>query len=63
MDGGRFYGGGKVEVERLDVFDFKLVLTEEEFSDVKYIAVNLNMSIEDVIARIFCYGIDCLIDL
>jgi len=52
----------KVEVERLDIYDFKVVLTETEFDDVKCIAKIRNDSVEQVIRWFIEYGICYLVN-
>lgn len=58
MDGGQFFGDVVVKVERKDLFDFTVTLTEEEFNDIKVISDFDNTPIEDIFCRIVEYGFD-----
>lgn len=49
-----------MKVERLDVYDFKVTLTESEFKDVKYIASERNENVDEIIAWFIEYGLTYL---
>jgi len=58
VDGGRFFRGEVVKVERIDLYDFKVILAESSFEAVKRIAEHLNITIERAFALIIANGID-----
>ena len=46
-----------MKVERIDVFDFKLVFTAEDFDSLKVLSINFNKQPEDIIRSIVRSGI------
>ena len=46
-----------MEVERLDLYDYKLVLAFDEFEEVKQMALNSGCSIERVLKVVFEDGL------
>ena len=47
-----------MEVGRIDIYNFKLTLTESEFAEVKALAELQNMSIEEVLSALFDDSLD-----
>ncbi|GAG90018.1 unnamed protein product [marine sediment metagenome] len=45
-----------MEVERLNVFDFKVILTEQEFNDIKEVSDFDNCAVEYILSDLFNYG-------
>lgn len=62
VDGGRFFIGDIVEVKRIDVFDFKVNISDADFNQLSAIADNLRVSIEVAFALIIANGIDSEIE-
>lgn len=60
LDGGRFFGDSVMEVTRIDVFDFKIILTECEFNELKEVFDFDNTSYEEILLNIFECGFDVL---
>lgn len=46
-----------MNVERIDLFNFKVLLTDSEFKEIKLIADSGNMSIEQTIEQLLLDGI------
>lgn len=46
-----------MEIERTDVFDFKVVLTEKEFAQVVLLSEKIKVSIEQAFAEVCGMGI------
>jgi len=62
VDGGQFKGGVVVEVHRIGLFSFKVILTEAERDELKALAELQNMSYEELIASMLRDGLDYLTD-
>lgn len=49
-----------MKVERIDIYDFKVVLAEDDFNAVKTISDFVNESLEDVLANVIRCGFNIL---
>lgn len=56
MEGGQFFRGDVVEIERIDVYDFKTVISEKEFHQLALLADKLSVTIEQAFAEIVGMG-------
>ena len=56
MDGGQIKGGVVVEVERIDVYDFKVVVSEKEFHQIALLADKLGVTFEQALAEVIGIG-------
>ncbi len=61
MDGGQFFRGVVMEVSRIELYDFKIVLTEREFSEIRDISDWLKCSIENAFIATYLRGLLAMI--
>ncbi len=50
-----------MKVERLDVYDFKVVFTELEFNDIKVISDKSGKSVENILTGVLKWGLNLLL--
>lgn len=62
VDGGRFFRGSVVKVERIDLYDYRVILAEQEFQSIKRIADDLGLSMEHALHIVIEKGIDFELD-
>jgi len=58
VEGGRYFLGDIVEIERIDIYDFKVTISEIEFKVIRKITDESGHSIEHELGRIICIGLD-----
>ena len=49
-----------MEVKRIDIYDFRVVLTEPEFNELKFIAERALIEIDDAFAQTLSAGLDII---
>lgn len=62
VDGGRFFRGDCMQVKRIDLFDYQITLTEQEFNLVKLKAESEEQPIELALEVLFELAFECLAD-
>ncbi|MBA7630547.1 hypothetical protein ES703_38070 [subsurface metagenome] len=62
VDGGRFRGDVVMQIIRIDVFDFKIKLSEPDFDNVKFIANTEGISIAAALILVIDRGITDLVE-
>ena len=56
-DGGQFFRGDVMEVKRIEIYDFKLALSGNDFTVLRDISDLLSCSVENAIIAIYLRGL------
>lgn len=62
MDGGQFFRGNVVKVKRIDLYDYQINLTPEEFNSVKLRAKVNDITIESALEILFESAVEVISD-